>query len=221
MSRRRPDPGPLVAFGLAVLLVACDGQAGMRFATSTPRDAYVAALEDLGLTTTALGRDWAAAAAAVLAAPVDVTLPHREVRYLDPRQATAVAYRLSLEQGQRVAARIEVPQAQPSELTFFLELFFLPDSLSPPQLVASADSSAWEFEYVAMRPGDYVFGWDIPHGPYEYPDGCEVFIVYMGDASHVWEKEDLVKHKNIWKPTTRVGKKGVVEHIRKRRAGKV
>ena len=40
-----------------------------------------------------------------------------------------------------------------------------------------------------LRPGDYVFGWDIPHGPYEYPDGCEVFIVYMGDASHVWEKE--------------------------------
>ena len=35
-----------------------------------------------------------------------------------------------------------------------------------------------------LRPGDYVFGWDIPHGPYEYPDGCEVFIVYMGDASH-------------------------------------
>ena len=28
-----------------------------------------------------------------------------------------------------------------------------------------------------LHPGDYVFGWDIPHGPYEYPDGCEVFTI--------------------------------------------
>ena len=39
-----------------------------------------------------------------------------------------------------------------------------------------------------LRPGDYVFGWDLPHGPYEYPDGCEVFVVFMGDGTqHVWE----------------------------------
>src|SRR5438105_1730295 len=53
-----------------------------------------------------------------------------------------------------------------------------------------------------LRPGDYVFGWDIPHGPYEYPDGCEVFIVYMGDATHVWEKDGRLKHSNTWKPET-------------------
>ena len=69
-----------------------------------------------------------------------------------------------------------------------------------------------------LRPGDYVFGWDIPHGPYEYPDGCEVFIVYMGDATHVWEKEDLLKHKNIWNPETDEGRKGVETHIKKRDA---
>lgn len=70
-----------------------------------------------------------------------------------------------------------------------------------------------------LRPGDYVFGWDIPHGPYEYPDGCEVFIVYMGDAKHVWKTDDLLKHTNIWKPKTSVGKKGVKKHIEKRKAG--
>jgi len=32
-----------------------------------------------------------------------------------------------------------------------------------------------------LRSGDYVFGWDELHGPYEYPDGCEVFVVFMGD----------------------------------------
>jgi ChrR-like protein with cupin domain len=67
-----------------------------------------------------------------------------------------------------------------------------------------------------LRPGDYVFGWDVPHGPYEYPDGCEVFIVYMGDATHVWDKQDLLQHRNVWNPETEEGKQGVEEHIRKR-----
>ncbi len=70
-----------------------------------------------------------------------------------------------------------------------------------------------------LRPGDYVFGWDIRHGPYEYPDGCEVFIVYMGDATHVWEKDDLLKHKLKWTPKTATGKKGVQAHLKKRKAG--
>jgi hypothetical protein len=70
-----------------------------------------------------------------------------------------------------------------------------------------------------LRPGDYVFGWDIPHGPYEYPDGCEVFIVYMGDAKHVWKKEDLLGHENIWNPETEEGKQGVETHIKQRQVG--
>ena len=72
-----------------------------------------------------------------------------------------------------------------------------------------------------LRPGDYVFGWDIPHGPYEYPDGCEVFIVYMGDATHIWKEKNLLEHKSVWKPKTKVGKKGVVHHTKKRKAGKI
>jgi hypothetical protein len=70
-----------------------------------------------------------------------------------------------------------------------------------------------------LRPGDYVFGWDIPHGPYEYPDGCEVFIVYMGDAKHKWKKEDLLGHQNIWNPETEEGKQGVQQHISQRKVG--
>lgn len=141
---------------MAVSLAACDGRVSLRFVTTTPREAYQARLEELGLHTTALGRDWRAAAEQALVAPVTVVLPHHEVRYLDPRQAGAVAYRLWLERGQRVAARIEVAGARSSDLQFFLDLFFLPDSVTPPQLVASADSSGWDFEYVALRPGDYV-----------------------------------------------------------------
>ena len=72
-----------------------------------------------------------------------------------------------------------------------------------------------------LHPGDYVFGWDIPHGPYEYPDGCEVFIVYMGDATHIWEKRDLLTHRNIWNPETEDGKKGVEAHTKKRAVGRI
>jgi len=72
-----------------------------------------------------------------------------------------------------------------------------------------------------LHPGDYVFGWDIPHGPYEYPDGCEVFIVYMGDATHIWEKRDLLTHQNIWNPETEDGRKGVEAHIKKRTVGRI
>ncbi len=72
-----------------------------------------------------------------------------------------------------------------------------------------------------LRPGDYVFGWDIPHGPYEYPDGCEVFIVYMGDPAHVWTKEPLLAYENEWQAETEAGEKGVAEHVQKRKAGRV
>ena len=31
-----------------------------------------------------------------------------------------------------------------------------------------------------LRFGDYVFGGKEEHGPYEYPEGCTVFIVFLG-----------------------------------------
>ena len=43
----------------------------------------------------------------------------------------------------------------------------------------------------------------------------------MGDATHIWEKEDLLKHKLKWRPKTSTGKKGVQAHARKRNAGKI
>ncbi len=53
-----------------------------------------------------------------------------------------------------------------------------------------------------LRPGDYVFGWDRPHGPYEYPDGCEVFVVFMGSGTqHRWDAEKHRRHRRRWKPT--------------------
>jgi len=85
-----------------------------------------------------------------------VGIPYREARYLDPAQAAAVAYRVRLQRGQRLAVRIEVPGAGQADLRMFVDLFHVADSVTPPELVASADASGWEFEYVALRPGAYV-----------------------------------------------------------------
>jgi hypothetical protein len=74
-----------------------------------------------------------------------------------------------------------------------------------------------------LRPGDYVFGWDVPHGPYEYPDGCEVFVVFIGEGTqHVWNEDDLLHHRTEWKAESESGKKAVVraEAARKRQLQK-
>jgi len=61
-----------------------------------------------------------------------------------------------------------------------------------------------------LRPGDYVFGWDEIHGPYEYPDGCEVFVVFMGEGTeHVWSEDEHAQHEKIWEPETTEGKSAV------------
>jgi hypothetical protein len=61
-----------------------------------------------------------------------------------------------------------------------------------------------------LRPGDYVFGCNMPHGPYEYPDGCEVFVVFMGEGTeHVWDEDKFLRHRTAWKAKTAVGKKAV------------
>lgn len=72
-----------------------------------------------------------------------------------------------------------------------------------------------------LRPGDYVFGWDELHGPYEYPDGCEVFCVFMGEGTeHEWDEAAYRAHTTQWQAETEAGKAGVTrfEALRKRQS---
>jgi ChrR Cupin-like domain len=63
-----------------------------------------------------------------------------------------------------------------------------------------------------LRPGDYVFGWDTLHGPYEYPDGCEVFVVFMGAGTqHDWKEDSLLRHRTKWRARTTAGKRAVAK----------
>ena len=69
-----------------------------------------------------------------------------------------------------------------------------------------------------LRPGDYVFGADEPHGPYEYPDGCEVFTVMFGRGTqHIWDEDQHLRHQIRWQAKTRGGKKAVTRGILARR----
>lgn len=71
-----------------------------------------------------------------------------------------------------------------------------------------------------LRPGDYVFGWDELHGPYEYPDGCEVFAVFMGDGyAHEWDAAKHTAHQNVWQAETREGERGIEQHAAQRKQG--
>lgn len=61
-----------------------------------------------------------------------------------------------------------------------------------------------------LRPGDYVFGWDTLHGPYEYPDGCEVFVVFMGGGTqHAWKEGAHLRHRTKWRAQSVAGKHAV------------
>ncbi len=146
----------LAGAGLVLLASCGEGGPSMRFLTSTPHQDYEAQLRAIGLERTALGRDWLGAATQALALPLSVSTPLEETRYLDPARATAVAYRIPLERGQRLVVRLDVADTRPRDTRLFLDLFFVPDSATPPQLVASADSSGWALDYVALRPGPYL-----------------------------------------------------------------
>lgn len=79
-----------------------------------------------------------------------------------------------------------------------------------------------------LRPGDYVFGWDTLHGPYEYPDGCEAFVVFMGGGTqHAWREDAHLRHRTKWRAQTAAGRRAVARGntararaLAKQRAGK-
>jgi murein DD-endopeptidase MepM/ murein hydrolase activator NlpD len=140
---------------VCLVAAACDeGSLGSLFVGQTPHEQYVAALRSAGIHQTALGRDWIAASARAVREAVAIEAPYEEVSYLDPRQASASGYRLSLRRGQHVSAGF-VAETD-SAYRVFLDLFVIPRGESDPILVRSADSLQHEVDFVARRDGDYI-----------------------------------------------------------------
>ncbi|HEX3160161.1 MAG TPA: M23 family metallopeptidase [Gemmatimonadaceae bacterium] len=150
-----------LALALAATATACRDAAVLEhWQPSTPHERYAERLRAAALDSTALGRDWLAAADSVLRHPVPAALPFREVGYFAADEARAVAYRMQLRAGQRVVAEISGDGAAPFRL--FVDLYRVPgDSASADRAldelerVAGVDSVG-RVQAVARRDGAYV-----------------------------------------------------------------
>lgn len=139
----------------ALLAPACRrADAGLRFVERTPHEAYEAQLRQVGLDTTALGREWMDASRHSLSAPIEVRVPHREARFFDPQATTALGYHLRLSRGQRLVASVDGPPSAKRDLRVFLDLFAV-DPGTAPRPVTSGDPGGRKLSYKVYRSGDY------------------------------------------------------------------
>lgn len=125
------------------------------FGGYTPRERYEQALRQAGIDQTALGSDWIAVAGASLDDAISVTAPYSEDSYLDPREATATAYQVSLRRGQRLQVTFE---SEPdNSYHVFIELFVIRNVTDAnARYLASADSLERKLDYLVRRDGDYL-----------------------------------------------------------------
>jgi peptidoglycan LD-endopeptidase LytH len=150
---------------VAALIVACGPIESMRDARAVPATAherYARKLVDAGLDSTVLGRDWLAASDSALRAPLTARLPAREQGVYSASEARAVAYRVSLRDGQRLQVRLRV-DGLPAQL--YLDLFDVTtDSVRPFVHRATADTAVYsdsmgryhDLRYEARRDGDVI-----------------------------------------------------------------
>jgi murein DD-endopeptidase MepM/ murein hydrolase activator NlpD len=125
------------------------------FGAFTPRERYEQALVRAGIDQTALGSDWIAAAGSALDAAVSITAPYREESYLDPNEATATAYQMTLRRGQRLEVTFE---SEPdNSYHVFIELFVIRNVTDAnARYLTSADSLERKLDYLVRRDGEYL-----------------------------------------------------------------
>lgn len=143
---------------LAVLVLgACEEveQVQDRFRDMTPHEAYLASLEDAGLTETALGKDWVRAAREAVDGAIEVSLPFQEEGFITPEDPGATAYRVSIRRGQRLSAEVTLETAE--ETRVFVDVFRVPedpgDAYRP---VFSSDSVPGALDYEPGRGGEFI-----------------------------------------------------------------
>ncbi|WP_044017809.1 M23 family metallopeptidase [Hymenobacter sp. APR13] len=145
-----PLPVRYVLFLISVLvLAACGKQQTLQgiFQKTTPHEAYARQLRQAGLAETALGRDWLAAADRALRDSLVVTLPFQETGYFSADRATAAAYRYQVREGETV--RISLTLDKNTDAHVFLDAFELDPERRATRPLASADTTALAFSYVA------------------------------------------------------------------------
>jgi murein DD-endopeptidase MepM/ murein hydrolase activator NlpD len=144
---------------VAAFTVAACGElregAGRLFDRRTPREQYQDALEQAGLGSRALVRDWLAAADRALTEPARVTSPHVEEGFVAASDVVALGYRLAARRGQEITFEIVIP-GDTSTLVFLDVWYIAGDGASAPSQVAHADSGVRVIRHKPRRDGDYV-----------------------------------------------------------------
>lgn len=126
-----------------------------RFRDLTPHEAYLASLADAGLSETALGRDWAAAARRSVEEASPVVLPFQEESFITPEAPEAMAYRVTVVRGQRLEALVSLDSDEDTRV--FVDLFRVADDERDPlRPVMSTDSLPGEFVHEPWRGGDFI-----------------------------------------------------------------
>jgi murein DD-endopeptidase MepM/ murein hydrolase activator NlpD len=121
----------------------------------TARERYQTGLELARLSTTALVRDWQAAAERALDEAPLIPTPHSEEGVLLAAEPQALAWRFMVRQGQSV--HFEFALAGDSTALVFLEAWRISDdTLTPPQLEISADSGERALSFEPRRDGEYL-----------------------------------------------------------------
>jgi len=122
---------------------------------SNAHEAYLFGLQQAGLADSALGQDWISEAERALLLPLDVSLPHEEVFYVDPSEAMAVAYRFDVLRGQRI--EVDVFLAGQKTCRLFIDAYRVRGESQEEWLhVASANESEKRLEYEPRADAQYV-----------------------------------------------------------------
>jgi hypothetical protein len=126
-----------------------------RFRDMTPRETYLAGLEDAGLAQTALGRDWMRAGREALDQAVEVSLPFQEEGFITPEDPGASAFRVRVGRGQRLSADVSLESE--ADTRVFVDILRVPEQAGDPyRPVLAADSVPGPFAYEPWRGGEFI-----------------------------------------------------------------
>jgi murein DD-endopeptidase MepM/ murein hydrolase activator NlpD len=125
------------------------------FSKKTPHELYSKRITDAGLQSTALGKSWFNAAALAVAQPLTVTKPYKETGFFSAAKPGATGLKFSATRGEKLQISVSIKPAGVFKL--YLDLWRQDTSrTSPPELVASSDTTGIAIEYEVEKAGNYV-----------------------------------------------------------------
>ena len=125
------------------------------FSKKTPHELYSKRITDAGLQSTALGKSWFNAAALAVAQPVTVTKPYKETGFFSATKPGATGLKFSAIRGEKL--QISVSKKPAGIFKLYLDLWKQDTTrTSPPDLVASSDTTGIAIEYEVENSGYYV-----------------------------------------------------------------